>query len=616
MARPRTSQLRRRRFLTGVSVAVCTSILGVTQVARADGVSITAHLDQHKVQIGEGVRLIVEVANEGRGAGNLPEPSLPDFAGMGISFRGPSTRQGSSHSWVNGQVTSRVTASYTYYLLPSKPGSFKLPVSINVGGKVVKASPLLVLDVVGEAVSEEPVKPTQGGPSKANGEVFMWIRVDNPEPYVGEQVTYTIEVYERSRRQLDLTLPSLPGFQDFWTEDLPTARQRSEMVEGSPYTVHTVLKRALFPQKAGNLTISSPQADIGVRAGIFGQVRRLRRISGQALELHVKPLPAQGQPPGFSANNVGSYGIKAEVDRTEVKGGEPLTLTVTISGSGNIAVLDPGPWPDLEGLRRYDPKSETTPLRSLKIGGTKTYEFLLIPEQAGELTIPPHTLDFFHPVKGKYERRSTKPIKITVTGTPPPAKQAPEDAPSTPTDPEGAGDDADGLLADFHTSATVERVEKSRRLLTADRWKYGMLGVPLAFVATVFGRVLWRRLGPDEQTRSRAARAARHRELLAHAQDSVTTGEGFYASIAKLLQSLAVDRAGPEGSGLPRRELLALLERRGVAADDLNTLGELLDLCDAARFGAVSSNAAADRTRVLERAQQLAGKSSLTQGGR
>ncbi len=607
--------LGRRRFVGALTGIACATVFGFSRRAFADGVTIAAELDRHKVQVGEGVRLIIEVASEGRGSGSLPEPKLPDFASMGISFRGPSTRQGSSHSWVNGQVTSRITASYTYALMPSKPGSFQLPVSVNVGGKVVQASPVSVLEVVGEAVVDTPVTPApEGNPTKADGDVFMWVRVDNPEPYVGEQLTYTIEVYERSRRQLDLTLPSLPGFQDFWTEDLPTARQRSEMVDGAPFTVHTVLKRALFPQKAGALTIAAPQADVGVRTGIFGQVRRLRRVTGQALEITVKPLPAEGQPVGFSPNNVGSFGIKAEVDRTEVDGGEPLTLTITVSGSGNLAVIDPGPWPDLDGLRRYDPKTTNTPLRSLKIGGSRTYEFLLIPEKAGELTIPPHTLDFFHPAKGRYERRSTKPIKITVTGAPPPPKGEAEGASaSDPTSPSDGEDD--GLLAGMLTPPSVDRVEKHRRFLTADRWTYGMFGVPLAFVTAAVGRVLWNRLGPDEQTRARAARNSRKRELLAQAQAQVSSGEGFYASVGKLLQSIAVDRAGPEGSGLPRRELLDLLARRGVTSDDLNHLGELLDRCDAARFGATAKDSTATRQELFDRAQQLARKSSLSREG-
>lgn len=610
--------LSRRRFGGTIAGLACATTLGFARQAQAaDGVTIRAQLDQHKVEVGEGVQFTIEVIHEGRGASSLPEPTLPDLASMGISYRGPSTRQGSSHSWTNGQVSSRVTASYTYYLLPSKPGSFQLPVSINPGGKLVKATPVSVLEVVGEAAAAQPVTPVAGaGPTKADGDVFMWIRVDNPSPYVGEQVTYTIEVYERSRRQLDLTLPALPGFQDFWTEELPTGRRRNETVNGAPYTVHTVLRRALFPQKAGKLTITAPKADIGVRAGIFGQVRRLRRVTGQAIEVVVKPLPAAGQPVGFSPNNVGSYGIKAEVDRTEVKGGEPLTLSVTISGSGNIAVIDPGAWPELDGLRRYDPKATTTPVRSLKIGGSRTYEFLVIPEKAGELTIPPHVFNFFHPATGRYQKRSTKPITITVSGTPPPARNDPSaeaEASDAAAEP-GSGDD-DGLLAQVLAPPTVSRVEKRRRWLNRDRWTYGMLGVPLAFVAAAAGRLLWDRIGPDEQTKARAARNNRKRELLAQAQEQVTSGTGFYATVAKLLHSLAVECAGPEGSGLPRAELLDLLRRRGVTPDDLQNLGELLDLCDAARFGATDEASSDARKQAFERASALARKSSLAREG-
>ena len=124
-------------------------------------------------------------------------------------------------------------------------------------------------------------------------------------------------------------------------------------------------------------------------------------------------------------------------------------------------------------------------------------------------------------------------------------------------------------------------------------------------------RALWRRLGPDDSSRASAARLARQRGLIAQAEAGVASGAGFYNALSQLLQALAVERAGVEGEGLPRRALLELLARKGVAAEDLSRLGRLLDRSDAARFGA-ASEAATDRRAALDDALTLVRSSSLT----
>jgi hypothetical protein len=92
----------------------------------------------------------------------------------------------------------------------------------------------------------------------------------------------------------------------------------------------------------------------------------------------------------------------------------------------------------------------------------------------------------------------------------------------------------------------------------------------------------------------------------------VSSGEGFYNSLAQLLQGAAARRAGPEGEGLPRRALLELLARRGVEAADIEKLGRLLDRSDAARFGAAASETADQRRATLDEGLALLRRSSLT----
>lgn len=596
--------LKRRHMLAGL--AGCAGLL-VARPARADEkVTVLAELDSLSTTVGEGVELTVQVTREGDGRG-VPEPVMPNFQELGLTLAGPPSSFRSSSSSFNfgtGQATQMVTRTvqtYTYTLIPTKPGRFTLPIHVMNGTSKVSVPRTPVLEVTGEAqTSAPPVVGSASGPTEAQGEIFLWTRLDKPTAYVGEQLLYTLEVYERLAFP-NYQLRTLPGFQDFWTEELPEGDPRVETVAGVPYRARPGLRRALFPQKAGTLTISPAEVTVGMR----------RRVAGRPISVEVLPLPTEGRPAGFSVNNVGNYAISAAVDRPRVKQGEPFTLTIKIVGTGNIRVIDPGAWPELDGLRRYDPKVDTRPAVGMQVGGERIYEFLIIPEKAGDLAIPPHSFSFFDPATARYQTVQTKTIALAVAAdanAPAPGKQETKQA-------EVATNEHDGLLAPLLTPESLPRTPSATPWLTSGRFTTGMVLAPVVLAAAAIGRAVWRNYGPDEASRQAAARAAKEKELVAQAERGVATGEGFYNSLAQLLQGAAARRAGPEGEGLPRRPLLELLARRGVEAADIDKLGRLLDRIDAARFGAAGSETAEQRRATLDEGLSLLRRSSLTNKG-
>ena len=598
--------MRTRRGFMTVLLAGASGLLVPALARAADRVSVATELDRLTVEVGEAVEFTVQVELEGDG--DMPDPVLPNFVEMGLTLAGPPSSfrsSGSSVSFGTGQQTvlqTRAVQTYSYTLIPSKPGRYALPVHVMNGRTKVAAPRTPVLEVTGSAAPTEPIAGSIDGPTEAQGDLFLWTRLDKSRVYVGEQLVYTLEVYERLPFP-NIQLRALPGFQDFWSEELPEGDNRTESVAGVPYRVHPGLRRGLFPQKAGMLTITAAEVGVGVR----------RRVRGRPTTIEVLPLPVDGRPADFSANNVGLYTIEAAIDRAKIKQGEPFTLTVTISGTGNVRVIDPGAWPELEGMRRYDPKVETRPTVGMRIGGDRIYQFLVIPERAGTLTIPPHRFSFFDPATGRYQTVSSKPIEVAVLAdASAPAPSAPaEEAPGPAARPTKSAED--GLLAPLITPDNLPRVASDAAWLTPGRFTAGMILAPTVLAATAGGRALWRRYGPDEASRASAARAAKQRELIAQAERGVATGEGFYPALAQLLQGLALARAGAPGEGLPRRALLELLGRRGAAAPDLERLGRLLDRCDAARFGAASEGQG-ERKAALDEALALLRRSSLTAG--
>ena len=175
--------MRRRGFLTGL--AAVTTLGLVARVAHAaDRVTVVAELDRQSVQVGEEVELTVSVERLGEGAG-IPEPVLPDLVALGITVAGdPSTYRSFSTMILNGSVQRRATQRYSYTLIASKPGSFPLPVHVMNGAVKIKVPRTPVLEVTGTAPVAAPIAGGSGDPTEAQGDMFLWTRLDKPRAYV------------------------------------------------------------------------------------------------------------------------------------------------------------------------------------------------------------------------------------------------------------------------------------------------------------------------------------------------------------------------------------------------------------------------------------------------
>lgn len=581
---------RRRGFLVGAGALA----LALPRIAHAAGLTAELRVSATSLKVGDSLDLELEVTRAG--GGPVPDPELP--AGLADAFEvvsSFSSGSGFQLSFGRGATSRTSHSSIAVSAIALKPGTHKLSFTVDDGGTKVTSNVVEVV-VEGEAAAATATAaaPTIGKPTEARGDVFVWSATSKAKAYVGEQIEYRLDVYERSLLS-SVTLRTPPNFADFYTYDLPEGEAVVEEVAGVPYRVRPGMRRALFPQKAGTLVIGSPEITIG----------RRRRDRGPAVSVEVAPLPAKGQPPGFSPNNVGNFTIAAKVDRASVEVGQPFTWTVEIAGEGNVALVDPGAWPEFAGARRYEPKIESEMNAQARVTGRRTYAFLVIPETPGPLQIPALTLNFFDPVAERYAVARTEPLTVEVTGTaiaPTPGPEAA--APSA----EDADDDA--ALQPILDAPTLPRDPVPSPWLTPSRWGWAMVALPTLAASAWTASALWRRYGPDDAAKRRTAQQRRRRDRLEAARASVDTGEGFHAALATLLHDLAVGRVGPQGVGLPRPELMRLVEASGTPPAELRRLEGLLERCDAARFAA-QRGTVDERRDMLEDAVALLDSSSL-----
>jgi hypothetical protein len=253
---------------------------------------------------------------------------------------------------------------------------------------------------------------------------FVEATVDRTTAYVGEPILYTwrwylaMAVVEGTEADSRVVRPS---FGAFGQETLEVSTE-STIRGGQTYQIITQ-QIVLYPRREGVYTIDPLRVQVPETP--FSSAKTLESTP---LTLTIKPLPTNA-PTTFS-NAIGQFNLQAALDRQETKTGDPLTLTMTITGSGNgplIAAprLALGPeW------RVYLGKSGTR--RDGPLLGERIFSWTLIPLQPGALTIPSQTWSFLNPPTGQYETRATTPFTINVTGDPI-AEPRTASAPAEPT---------------------------------------------------------------------------------------------------------------------------------------------------------------------------------------
>ena len=129
-------------------------------------------------------------------------------------------------------------------------------------------------------------------------------------------------------------------------------------------------------------------------------------VASDPITIKVKPLP--GNRPSDFSGVVGKLEMRSSMDKDTVNVNDAITLSITVTGNGNLRIAATPELDLVPDIEQYDPKI-TDNIRNSSSGtsGSRTFEFLLIPRFYGDYTIPPVTYSYFDPSTGKYEKLST-----------------------------------------------------------------------------------------------------------------------------------------------------------------------------------------------------------------
>lgn len=498
--------------------------------------SIRGSLSSPNAGVGEAVEY--ELIIEGGSPADPPVPPTVD----GIELRG--TRQSSSTLITNGSV--KHTTSYTFTFVPRKEGTFIIPsIAVEVDGKKLSTDALTL-------------KVTPGEKTTAEGDLaFGEMRVGRKTVYVGEDVPVDIRYFlDRSTRWSAQQAPSLEG-DGFTTRRVVEGGQSEVELAGKKYA-RVLLRTVATPTKAGKFSLGpaemrfvySKQQNTRYSpfGGTFGPGQEVV-VSAPAVELEVKPLPVDGRPKDF-AGAVGKFKLTASGRPDKVKAGDPVTMTVTISGQGNFDRITAPALAEPAGWRTYPATDKFSPNDTLGLTGTKTFEIAVVPEEKKNET-PVFTFVFFDPDEAKYVTLKSDATPLVVEGN--------FTAPATPGQPAVEGAPKPAAPEDIIGNLPSPGVWGAPVAMPPLVW-IGVMFAPLPVFALLFA---WRARKSDPRAAAIAALRREKAALLAKVRATQDRVELFDAAARVLQIEVALSTKQPL-AGVDEAAVLARHDTPGV----------------------------------------------------
>ena len=350
--------------------------------------------------------------------------SLPDALEILI---GPSQSTSISSVTINGRSTTSRTLTLTYVVSASETGKFTIPpASVSVEGNTVKSQPLTVQVIAGNQHSGSQASG-QSSPNVqrlTSKDFFVLVTANKKHVSEYEPFLLTFKVcWHPDVHVINLDDISLE-LQNVYMQPYNDTQQKSKKVEqiGGRTLVTVDWKQyVVYPQKPGKLEIPSMKFMGYIRQEMAydpfdpfsaNYTEVPHQLVTPVLDIQVDELPTR--PDDFSGG-VGQFKMEASVDKNEVAENTPVTLTVKVSGKGNLNMLKAPLVTFPRTFDTYDTKqNENFKLTAEGIDGELFYEYVAVPQREGTYTINPASLVYYDSNLKNYRTLTTDSFLLKV----------------------------------------------------------------------------------------------------------------------------------------------------------------------------------------------------------
>ena len=585
-----------KRFLLSVLLVSCAGVLfAANMTVKAPNI----------VTVGEKFQIVFSIDATTDILAFSIRPSLSDFQVIAGPVASSASRT------INGQTTSYTT--FTYYVQAVKEGTFSLgQAEVKVKGVSVKSENYSI-EVVKAATgqsgqnnqsgqTQQPAADRSPAASQSGideGDLFIRVELNRNSLYKGESLVASVSLYTRvAITQLsNFKAPQLTGF---YSQDIEVPANENNLhrvtYNGKVYSTAVLKRYVLFPQRSGSIRIEPVEASLAVQLprtvrsnSIFDDFFAMpyetteKRIKSVPVTVTVKDLPA-GAPVSFKGA-VGNFTVKAGIDRTETTANQALSYALTVSGTGNLKLVEEPAITFPADFDKYEPKI-TENVRTTLQGstGNKKFEYALIPRSAGTFEIPETEFTYFEPNKSAYVTLKTDNIALTIEKDP----HGVSPSASTSTVSNVNQQDIRRLGTDILFIKTAPLVLQAR--------DYMFFGSPVfwlcCFAMLVLFLLCCLALGKREKNmknialmrNKKAVKIAKRRLKKSAALLKSGDKNGFYDELARAMWGYSSDKFNMPAAYLSRDNVQEKLATKGVPQESIDLLLKVVDDCEYARY--------------------------------
>lgn len=601
--------------------AIWTAILlaPLTWVGAAEP-EVSATLEREEVFEGQAVLLKVRVENA---KAPLP-PELGKLADFESEFVGENPFDMRSVQIINGQRTDFVQQGneYHYRLVPKKSGLLTVPsLAVKADGKLLRTQPI----------------PLRVLPAGQQDLAVVELRADRDQLYPTQAFTVTLSVTVKplpdplAHLEPVAVQQSPPMLTIPWVDDekLPSGlrpdrtaqRWLQPMVDEHGFGINQLAQSLLLRQRyvafrpeprrvtrkasdgqtlsywqyafSRKLTALRPgryvlgpvtlQGTFAVAAkGASRPVGREVFAKASAVTITVKEPPAEGRPTSY-VGVVGRFDARADIAPRDAKIGDPLTLTLTLSGAGSLESAAAPKLDQVADIARRFKLYEAT--QQADASGCR-FTYSLRPLVAGSEPFPAVPLAYFDPDAEKYAVVHTEPVPLRVSA----ADRLTQDqivgtARGTPASRKELESRREGVFANITDPGAV-RDDAVR----PGRWALGLAGLALAYAATALALTVVLRRTSDPALMRRRTAVATARRRFDEARSLLSAGQARDAANALqgAIAGLVADVTHLAEAGLTTKDVVRQLESFDLDAGLVDGVRQLLESCDAACYGVLS----------------------------
>jgi hypothetical protein len=575
---------------------------------------LTVQVSANKVQVGSPFQVVFTVNAQ---PSTYTPPNFKDFD----IFSGPNTSQ--SMQYVNGAMSQ--SYSISFLIAAKKEGKLQIgPMVMVVNGQNLTSNPVNIEATKGAvpAGQQQQQQQTQTGqnpneqstPASSGDDVFVKTTVSKTKCYIGEQIMVTQKIYSRFdlRGFQNVKFPAYNGFWSQQPEGVPNVQLQIENLDGVNYYVGEFNRTYIFPQRTGELTIDPTEVECVVRKQSSKKPRNIfeQFFGGGGFEdvvvkafskktkINVVDVPEAGKPLNFSGG-VGTLNYRVEASKNTIKANDAFNLKITISGHGNLKLLEAPKLTLPESFESYEPKITENISNTGGVNGSKTYNYLIIPREPGEFTLNSLDFSYFDLDKKKYVTIPSPELKITVT-------------------PGDGKSNASAQVFD-HLKQEVKESENDIRYIKkgdfelqkndSEFFDSSMHLFLLAFPLIMFAGALSYRAYYIKQTSDvvalkgrKAAGFAKKQLVSAEKQMKQNNKEAFYTEVTNALNSYLGNKFNIPVADLSKENITKELQLRQIRPDTQVKLFDTINQCEYAKYapGAVSGDLQAVYNNTVE----------------